>query len=295
MSEVVASAVTIGSFDGVHRGHQAVIAHLRDCAEVLGVEPVVVTFDPLPREFLHGADAPPRIQTVDDRFVALAAAGIRNVACMDFDDALAALDARGFVEEILVRWLHVQAVIVGDDFRFGYQRSGDLEILRALGNEHGFTVASSPTLEADGERISSTRIRTALAAGDIATAAALIGRPYVVSGAVMRGNALGRKLGFPTANLIPGVQLALAEGSYAARVRIGDVDEWRPAAVYWANDTLEAHLLSFSGDLYGVRLQVEFERFVRAHEKMTDLKRLRDAIAADVDEIAAHGRRSHNP
>lgn len=288
------SAVTIGSFDGVHLGHQAVIACLRERADALGVEPVVVTFDPLPREFLQGDDAPLRIQTVDDRFVALAAAGIRNVACLDFDDALAAMDARGFVEEILVRWLHARAVVVGDDFRFGNQREGDFELLRTLGDEHGFTVSSAPTLEAAGERVSSTRIRTALGEGDIETAAALIGRPYVVSGTVMRGNALGRKLGFPTANLVPGVRLALAEGSYAARVRIGDADEWRPAAAYWADGTLEAHLLAFSDDLYGARLQVEFERFVRAHEKITDLKRLRDVIAADLDEIAAQTRRSHN-
>ncbi len=294
MSEIIESAVTIGSFDGVHRGHQAVITHLHEAADALGVEPVVVTFDPLPREFLQGDDAPLRIQTVDDRFVALAAAGIRNVACMDFDDALAEMDARGFVEEVLVKWLHARAVVVGDDFRFGNQRSGDFELLQALGVEKGFTVSSAPTFEAEGERVSSTRIRAALAEGDIKTAKALIGRPYVVSGTVMRGNALGRKLGFPTANLEPGVRLALAEGSYAARVRIGDVDAWRPAAVYWADETLEAHLLEFSGDLYGVRIQVEFERFVRAHEKITDMKRLRDAIAADVDEIAAHTHRSHN-
>lgn len=294
MSEAAASAVTIGSFDGVHRGHQAVIAHLRERADEIGVEPVVVTFDPLPREFLNGDEAPPRIQTVDDRMIALAAAGIRNVACMDFDDALAAMDARGFVEEVLVKWLHARAVVVGDDFRFGNQRAGDFELLQALGDEHGFSVASAPTFEVDGERVSSTRIRAALGDGDLATASGLIGRPYGVSGIVMRGNALGRKLGFPTANLLPGVRLALAAGAYAARVRIGDAEEWRPAAAYWANGTLEAHLLSFSDDLYGARLQVEFERFVRAHEKITDLQRLRDVIAADVDKIAAQGRRSHN-
>ena len=293
MSEAAASAVTIGSFDGVHLGHQAVIAHLRARADALGVEPVVVTFEPLPRELLHGADAPPRIQTVDDRFVALAAAGIRNVACMDFDEALAEMDARGFVEEILVKWLHARAVVVGDDFRFGNQRSGDFELLKALGKEHGFTVSSAPTLEVDGARVSSTRIRAALAEGDLATAATLTGRPYVVSGTVTHGNALGRKLGFPTANLEPGVRLALAEGSYAARVRIGDTDAWRPAAAYWAGETLEAHLLSFSGDLYGKRIQVEFERFVRAHEKIADLAELRDKIAGDIESIAAQTRRSN--
>jgi riboflavin kinase / FMN adenylyltransferase len=287
MSEASAAAVTIGSFDGVHRGHQAVIAHLRECADELGVEPVVVTFEPLPREFLLGDDAPPRIQTVDDRFVALAAAGIRNVACMDFDETLAAMDARGFVEDVLVKWLHARAVVVGDDFRFGHQRSGDFELLQALGDEHGFSVASAPTLEQAGERVSSTRIRAALGEGDVAVASALIGRPYVVSGAVTRGNALGRKLGFPTANLVPGVRLALAEGSYAARVRIGDADEWRPAAAYWSSGTLEAHLLEFSGDLYGVRIEVQFERFVRAHAKIADLAELRDRIAGDIDIIAA--------
>ena len=287
MSESTASAVTIGSFDGVHRGHQSVIARLRERAAALDVEPVVVTFEPLPREFLLGDDAPPRIQTVDDRFVALAAAGIRNVACMDFDETLAEMDARGFVEGVLVKWLHARAVVVGDDFRFGHQRSGDIELLQALGDEHGFTVSSAPTLDLAGERVSSTRIRAALGEGEVATASALLGRPYAVSGTVTRGNALGRKLGFPTANLIPGVRLALAEGSYAARVRIGDAAEWRPAAAYWSDGTLEAHLLDFSGDLYGARIEVRFERFVRAHAKIADLQRLRDVIAADVETIAA--------
>lgn len=288
------TAVTIGSFDGVHRGHQAVISQLCGCADALGVESVVVTFDPLPREFLQGDEAPPRIQTVDDRLIALAAAGIHKVTCLDFDDALAAMDARRFVEDILVKSLGARAVVVGDDFRFGNQRAGDFELLKVLGDEHGFSVASTQTLAADGERVSSTRIRAVLAEGDVAAAAALIGRPYVVSGTVARGNSLGRKLGFPTANLVPGVRLALAEGSYAARVRIGDADQWRPAAAYWSEGTLEAHLLSFDGDLYGARIEVEFERFVRAHAKITDSARLREVIAADIENIATLRRRSNN-
>ena len=283
MSEIAASAVTIGAFDGVHRGHQAVIERLRAVAAAQDAEPVVVTFDPLPREFLLGDDAPPRIQTLDDRMTALAALGIRQTACIDFDDALAAMDATSFVERVLVEWLGARAVVVGDDFRFGNQRAGDFTLLRTLGERHGFVVEAAPTCADGGERISSSRIRALLADGDVGGAAALLGRPYAVSGEVTHGAALGRKLGFPTANLVPGVRLALAEGSYAARVRVGD-GPWRRAAAYWGHARVEAHLLDFVGNLYGQRLTVEFERFVRAHEKIDDLAVLRERIASDIEE-----------
>ena len=283
MSQSAGSAVTIGAFDGVHRGHQAVLAQVRARAAAIGVQPVVVTFDPLPREFLHGAAAPPRIQTLDDRLVSLAAAGIHDIACIDFDDALAEMDARAFVERVLVEWLGARIVVVGEDFRFGNQRTGDVALLRELGGASGFTVEAAMTCEDAAGRISSTRIRALLADGDVGAAAELLGRPYSVSGTVAHGDAFGRKLGFPTANIEVHVALALAEGSYAARARAGD-GPWHRAAAYWAHGRLEAHLLEFSGDLYGERLTVECERFIRAHEKIDDLARLRAVIAADVEE-----------
>lgn len=278
------TAVTIGAFDGVHRGHRAVIALLQSEAARRGLEPLVVTFEPLPREFLHGDDAPARIQTVGDRMAALNDAGVSRVACLAFDDALAAMDARAFVMDLLVGSLGAQTVVVGDDFRFGHERAGDAALLRELGEQHGFAVVAAPTHARDGERVSSTRIRAALAAGYLDTAGALLGRPYTVSGTVEHGDALGRKLGFPTANIVPGVRLALAEGSYAAHARFGG--DWHRAAAYHARGRIEAHVLGFDGELYGQRIEVRFERFVRAHAKIADLDRLRAVIAADVEQIS---------
>ena len=277
------SALTIGAFDGVHLGHRAVLDLLRAEAGQRGLEPMVVTFEPLPREFLCGDDAPPRIQTVEDRMAALNDAGVERVACLAFDDDLAGMSAREFVTDLLVGSFGAKAIVVGDDFRFGHERTGDVALLHELGMNHGFSVVSAATHAQGGERVSSTRIRAALAAGDLDEVARLLGRAYTVSGLVEHGDALGRKLGFPTANIVPGVRLALADGSYAAEVRVGD-DRHR-AAAYSHGGRVEAHLLDFDGELYGQRIEVRFERFVRAHAKIDDFERLRAVIAADVEII----------
>ena len=290
---MMASALTIGAFDGVHLGHRAVLDRLQAEATRLGLEPMVVTFEPLPREFLHGDDAPPRIQTVDDRMSALNDAGVARVACLAFDEALARMDASEFVADLLVGSFGARAIVVGDDFRFGHERAGDVAMLHELGLELGFSVIPTPTHAQDGERVSSTRIRAALTAGDLDAAAALLGRPYAVSGTVEHGDALGRKLGFPTANLVPGVRLALADGSYAAQVRIGDA--WHRAAAYSHGGRLEAHLLDFDGELYGQRIEVRLERFVRAHAKIDNFERLRAVIAADVEAIRNRDAKSVAP
>ncbi|MFN2301850.1 MAG: bifunctional riboflavin kinase/FAD synthetase [Gammaproteobacteria bacterium] len=278
------SAVTIGVFDGVHRGHQAVLAQLCQQARLLAVEPTVVTFEPLPREYFDVDAAPPRLQSLRDKVAALSAYGVTRVLCLRFDASLADLDARAFVEKVLVSGLAARSVVIGDDFRFGRDRGGDFALLKLLGREHGFGTTAAPTAS-DGERISSTRIRAALAAGRPEEAAELIGRPYSVSGRVRRGDALGRRLGFPTANLVPSHDLALAHGVYAVDVRRADGKRHRGAAHWGTRGRLEVHLLDFDADLYGERLVIGIRRFIRPDAKFDTLDALQAQIARDVQEI----------
>ena len=171
-------AVTIGAFDGVHLGHQAVLAHLKRQAQLLEIPTAVVTFEPLPREYLTPLVAPPRITTLRDKWPLLEACGVDRVLCLPFNERLRQLTARQFVEQIFVDGLGAQYLAFGDDFHFGNQREGDLEYVRALADEFGYAVAPTATLEAAGERVSSTRIRAALDAGDFDDAARLLGRPF---------------------------------------------------------------------------------------------------------------------
>lgn len=278
------SAVTIGNFDGVHRGHQVVLAQLCRQARLLAVEPTVVTFEPLPREYFDRAAAPPRLQSLRDKVAALAAYGVTRVLCLRFDASLAELDARAFVETVLVGGLGARSVVIGDDFRFGRDRGGDIGLLQSLGREHGFGATAAATAT-DGERISSTRIRALLAAGKPEEAAELIGRPYSVSGRVVRGDALGRRLGFPTANLVPRHRLALAHGVYAVDVLRADGTRHRGAAHWGTRGRLEVHLLDFDADLYAERLVIGIRRFVRPDAKFDTLDALQAQIARDVQEI----------
>lgn len=279
------SAVTIGNFDGVHRGHQAVLARLCSHARRLAVEPTVVTFEPLPAEYFSGAAAPPRLQSLRDKVAALAAYGVTRVLCLRFDASLAGLDAHAFVERVLVAGLGARAVLIGDDFRFGRERTGDIALLRALGDAHGFSAESAETCTDDAGRISSTRIRALLQAGRPEDAAVLIGRPYTLSGRVVRGDALGRRLGFPTANLVPRVRLALRHGVYAADVLRADGSLYRGAAHWGERGRLEVHLLDFAGDLYAERLVVGIRRFVRPDARFDTRDALQAQIAHDIREI----------
>lgn len=277
------SVVAIGAFDGVHRGHQKVLDELKSTAATLDAQPVVVTFEPLPREFLMGADAPARVQPLRDRVLALRACGIDQVCCLRFTSALQHESAAGFVQRVLQGQLNAQAVVAGADFRFGHRRAGDAALLRSAGIE--FVEVGS--VEHEGDRVSSTRVRAALATADLELAAALLGRPYAVSGRVRRGDARGRELGFPTANLVPSRSLALADGVYAVRVGgHAGAAHWGTRA--WMGGTerrLEVHLLDYSGDLYGQRLTVRFERFIRADSSFAHLDAMKTRIALDIDAV----------
>jgi riboflavin kinase/FMN adenylyltransferase len=282
-------AVTIGAFDGVHLGHQSVLAHLRQQAVSLKVPTTVVTFEPLPREYLRPLEAPPRITTLRDKWPLLAEYGVDRVLCLPFNESLRQLSAREFVEEVFVSGLGVRYLAFGDDFRFGNRREGDLDYVRALANEFGYAVAPTPTLELGGDRVSSTRIRAALAEADFELAAQLLGRPFELAGRVLHGQKLGRQLDAPTANIALHRIRSPLQGVYAVRVCGGGLEEApgvanvgvKPTIGESLEATLEVHVLEGSPDLYGERLTVRFRHKLRDEQKFPSLDALKAGIAAD--------------
>ena len=282
-------AVTIGAFDGVHLGHQSVLTHLRQQAKSLEVPTTVVTFEPLPREYLRPLEAPPRITTLRDKWPLLAECGVDRVLCLPFNESLRQLSAREFVEEVFVSGLGVRYLAFGDDFRFGNRREGDLDYVRALADAFGYAVAPTPTLELGGARVSSTRIRAALAEADFELAAQLLGRPFELAGRVLHGQKLGRQLDAPTANIALHRIRSPLQGVYAVRVCGGGLEEApgvanvgvKPTIGESLEATLEVHVLEGSPDLYGERLTVRFRHKLRDEQKFPSLDALKAGIAAD--------------
>ncbi len=282
-------ALTIGNFDGVHRGHQAMLARLSEAAEDLALPSAVLTFDPHPREFFAPGTAPPRLSTLRGKLEQFAAHGIAEVHVARFNAALAALPAERFVDDVLVRRLGTRWVLVGDDFRFGRGRSGDLALLRRAATT--FSVEAMPTVVVDGERASSTAIRAALAAGDLDHAARLLGRPYAIGGKVVHGDKLGRSLGFPTANIVLRHPPPLT-GVFAVRVRgLGATPRAgaaslgvRPTVKAGAKPLLEVFVFDFDEAVYGRRVVVEFLRKLRDEERYADLDALTRQMRADVEQ-----------
>ena len=281
--------MTIGAFDGVHLGHQSVLTHLRQQAKSLEVPTTVVTFEPLPREYLRPLEAPPRITTLRDKWPLLAECGVDRVLCLPFNESLRQLSAREFVEEVFVSGLGVRYLAFGDDFRFGNRREGDLDYVRALADEFGYAVAPTPTLELGGDRVSSTRIRAALAEADFELAAQLLGRPFELAGRVLHGQKLGRQLDAPTANIALHRIRSPLQGVYAGRVCGGGLAEApgvanvgvKPTIGESLEATLEVHVLEGSPDLYGERLTVRFRHKLRDEQKFPSLDALKAGIAAD--------------
>ncbi|MDR5860862.1 bifunctional riboflavin kinase/FAD synthetase [Halomonas eurihalina] len=279
---------TIGNFDGVHRGHQAILDQLLERARSLSLPATVVVFEPQPREFFAGDQAPPRLTRLRDKVRLLAEHGADRVLCLPFNDALRSLTARAFIEQVLVQGLGVRHLVVGDDFRFGCDRRGDFELLQAVGAHSGFEVEHTRTFQLDGERVSSTRVRTMLACGNFDQAARMLGRPYRLGGRVVRDRQLGRTIGVPTANLpqpphplalqgVYAVKAALPDGRHAEGVaNIG----WRPT-VGSLRPVLEVHLFDFDEDLYGERLTVLPCAKLRGEMKFDGLEALKAQIGAD--------------
>jgi riboflavin kinase/FMN adenylyltransferase len=280
-------ALTIGNFDGVHRGHQAMLSRVREAADDLQLVASVLTFDPHPREFFAPGSAPARLSTLRDKLERFAACGIARVHVVRFDAALARLSAEEFIDRMLVRGLGVNWVLVGDDFRFGRDRLGDLDFLRK--SAASFSVEAMATVTVDGVRASSSAVRAALAQGDVEAAARLLGRPYTLSGRVAHGDKLGRSLGFPTANIALRHKPALS-GIFAVRVHgLGDEARAavaslgvRPTVKYGASPLLEVFVFDFDQAIYGRRIEVEFLHKLRDEERYDDLDALTRQMRVDV-------------
>ncbi|MCD6680393.1 MAG: bifunctional riboflavin kinase/FAD synthetase [Burkholderiaceae bacterium] len=291
-------ALTIGNFDGMHVGHQAVIATLREKARARGLPVCVLTFEPHPREYFASraiaaghpdATAPTRISTLRDKVAALAACGVDRVCIARFDASLASLSPQQFVEQILVGGVQTRYLLIGDDFRFGARRAGDYALLQQLARPTGFELERLTTIEREGERVSSSSVRAALAAADFPLATALLGRPYSICGRVLHGKKLGRTLGFPTMNVrIPfarpalhGVFVVRAHGLREAAVQGVASLGTRPAVERDGQLLLETHLFDFDEPAYGRLVRVEFVAKLRDERSFDSLDALRAQIALD--------------
>jgi riboflavin kinase/FMN adenylyltransferase len=280
-------ALTIGNFDGVHRGHQAMLTRLVEAAEDLAMPAAVLTFDPPPREFFAREAAPARLSTLRDKIERFAELGVARVCIARFNAALAGLSADKFIDDVLVQKLGTRWVLVGEDFRFGRGRSGDLALLRA--SARTFSIEAQPTVRVDGERVSSSAIRDALAKGELERAARMLGRPYAISGRVVHGDKRGRSLGFPTANVTLLHKPALS-GIFAVRVRgLGESPRAgvaslgvRPTIEVNARPLLEVFVFDFDETIYGRRVSVEFLHKLRDEERYADLGALERQIHVDV-------------
>jgi riboflavin kinase / FMN adenylyltransferase len=297
------SVVTIGAYDGVHRGHQAVIAAVRQRAAAGGLESAVVTFDRHPASVVRPESAPRLLTDLEQKLELLAATGLDRCLVISFDEARSKEPAEEFVHEVLVDCLAARVVIVGEDFHFGHQRRGNVELLRSMGAELGFEVEGLALVGADGvasgdgEKASSTAIRHALVAGDLERANILLGRPHEVRGVVAHGDARGRELGFPTANVsVPGDILLPADGIYAGWYERPD-GAVHPTAISLGRrptfyeevhaSLLEAHLLDFEGDLYGEAAEVRFVARLRGEVRFDGPDALAAQIQRDCDQARA--------
>lgn len=282
-------AATIGNYDGVHLGHQQLLKQLMDAAQRQRLPSVVVVFEPMPQEFLAPDTAPARLMNLREKFQALAECGVDRLLCLRFNAALAQMTAAEFIERVLISGLGVRYLLVGDDFRFGRERSGDFATLRAAGADYGFAVESLPGVLQSGERISSTRIRDCLAVGQLEKAAELLGVPFTLSGRVRYGERLGRTLGFPTANIALKRRVSPVRGIFVAAVHgIDDASHYGAAyvgsrpAVNGRETRLEVYVFDFSGELYGKHLQVELLNQLRGDAQFNSLEALKAQMARDV-------------
>jgi riboflavin kinase/FMN adenylyltransferase len=288
------NAVTIGNFDGVHLGHQAMLARLTARSAAVGGRPTVLTFEPHPREVFTPQDAPTRLTSLREKLEILRSLGVAHVHVCRFTREFAALSPEDFVRRILVDGLKACCVLVGDDFRFGAKRAGDFDRLLVYGEKYGFKAEAMYTVEAAGQRASSTAVREALAAGDMAGAAQLLGRLYSISGRVVGGDQLGRKIGFPTANILLKHNRPPLKGVFAVRVQGLATPDWpgvanlgtRPSVHQNSNPTLEVHLFDLDRNLYGQHLRVEFLHKLRDEAKFPNF----DALVAQIDKDARQAR-----
>lgn len=288
------SVVTIGVFDGVHRGHQSLIGQLVEQARVSQQVPTVLTFYPYPELLLRGYRPHSYLTLPDAKARLLGALGVELVITHPFDDSVRHIRAEAFVESLLGQ-LKMASLWVGADFAMGFQREGNVDFLRVEAERRGFELRVVDLMDAGGERVSSTRIREALQVGDVAEAARLLGRPYRVAGEVTQGAGRGRTIGIPTANLaVPEDQAIPARGVYACRAVIGQMSipaatniGLRPTFDGSGALTIEAHLLDFTGDLYGQSIELDFVAHLRAEQKFSGPQELIAQVKQDVAQAHA--------
>lgn len=282
--------LTIGNFDGVHRGHQALLKHLKQEALQRGLPTVVMTFEPQPLEFFLPEKAPARLTRLRDKIKYLAECGIDYLLCVKFDKQFAAQTPEEFVSSLLVNKLGVKFLAIGDDFRFGKNREGDFHFLQQAGARYGFEVANTESYCDKGLRISSTAVREALLNDDLVLAESLLGHPYSVCGRVVHGNELGRTIGFPTANIPMKRLVAPVKGVYAVDVYLSDNQSPLPGVanigsrptVQGKGVQLEVHLIDVNMDLYGRRIDVVLRKKLRNEQRFASLDALKQQIADDV-------------
>jgi riboflavin kinase/FMN adenylyltransferase len=288
------SVIAIGAFDGIHRGHQALLLQVRERAKALGCQPIVVSFEPLPRAYFS-SEPLARLSSVREKLRGFAAAGMSDTLLLRFNAALAAMSAEDFVRRVIVGRLDAREVWVGNDFRFGHKREGDVVLLTKLGEQLGFSACMMPAVQLDGARVSASRVRMLLAAGEFAGAEPLLGRPFVIDGKVEYGNQLGRTLGYPTANIHLQQRVSPVHGIFAVRVGLNEGEcSWpgvaslgvRPTVNQVSEPLLEVHLFDFDGDLYGQRMSVEFVGKLRDEQKFDGL----DPLKAQMDRDARMAR-----
>lgn len=281
-------AVTVGNFDGVHRGHQKVIAQISRLGAADGLVPRVVIFEPQPNEFFAAGEPPARLTRLSEKLRLFARLGVTETLVLRFDAAFSAMDAGTFVRDILVAGLNVKRLVIGDDFQFGRGREGDFSALTAFGADFGFSVTRADTFELGGARVSSTRIRNLLAEHRLAEAADLLGRPYSISGRVVHGRKEGRTIGFPTANIHLGRRRVPISGIFAVRVH-GIAGHPLPGSAYVGSRpvveddqiVLEVHLFDFDEQIYGRRIEVEFVGWIRDDLALASMTELKAQIARD--------------
>lgn len=285
------SVVTIGNFDGVHTGHRAVIELLADTGKQLGLPVCVVLFEPQPLEYFNAKAAPARLMRLREKLIRLAELPVDHVVLLRFNRSLAGMSPEAFIQEVLIDCLHVRYLVIGDDFRFGKNRRGNFALLKEVGAQNGFEVSDTASVLLEGERVSSTLIREALAQGDLTRAERLLGRPYSICGRIIHGRKLGRDLGFPTANINIQRKNTPLQGVFA--VTMSGIDSkpmpgvanigFRPTVSGTRTVVLEVHLLDFSADLYGKKVDVTFLKKLRDEHKFNGISELRDQIEKDVN------------
>ncbi|MGL4767226.1 MAG: bifunctional riboflavin kinase/FAD synthetase [Formosimonas sp.] len=290
LTHAPACALTIGNFDGVHVGHAEILRQLVREAHTRGLTPTVMTFEPHPKAFFASAHAPRQILPLRNKLALLAEHGIEHTIVLPFNAALAHMTARDFVAQLLCQQLNMRYLLIGDDFKFGAKRTGDFALLRAMSNTHSFALHAQDSIQLTGERVSSSAIRHAIAAGQLNHATALLGHPLTLSGHVMHGQQLGRTIGCPTINLkMP--HLLAAQGIYAVQVCFDSTPlqgvasiGTRPTVANNGQCWLEVHILDFERDVYGQLAHVTLQHKIRDEAKFDGLEALKNAIAQDIQE-----------